>query len=68
VGKALAMHMTQPFEHLGNDDTNIRFGNEPGFVHELLEIAEGEVFHGDKHVSIGIVPSYELDKTFGVLL
>ncbi len=57
VGKPLAVHVAQPFQHLMDNDADIRFIHRSNLDHKLLEVTKGEVLHGYKDVIVGIVPS-----------
>ncbi len=56
MGKVLAVRVGQSFEHLVSYDTDIRLGHWSGLDHVLLEVTQGQVFHYDKDMVIGIVP------------
>ena len=48
VCKVLAVHVAQSFKHLVDYHTNVGLGHWAGFGHVLLEVTQGEIFHGEK--------------------
>jgi hypothetical protein len=57
----------QPFKHLVYNLPNMVLYQRGVCRHVCLQVAKREIFHGDEERVVGLVPSEELDETFGVL-